>query len=296
MQISVAGPASRLKARGGGVLRIPAIPRLLPNRSYVIGAAILLPIVFLAFAAPLLPMADPLKPRVLDSFASPSLAHPFGTDEIGRELLSRVLAGLRISLIVGFSSAALALLGGMLLGTLAGYLGNAVDRAISAVVDMLLSFPSLLLAIAAVAVFGNGIVQVILALTISGLPMAVRLQRALTLGLKSRSYIDAARLANAPAWWILIRHVVPNTIPPMVVVASLHASNAIIAEASLSFLGLGIMPPQPSLGNLISEGRPFLQDAWWISTIPGLAIALVSISLHLFSDGVREHLDPRFSA
>lgn len=267
----------------------------IPNPSYAAGAAILLPIIFFALAAPVLPIANSLKPHVLNSFLSPSLAHPLGTDKLGRELLSRTLAGLRISLLVGFSSAALALTAGLVFGTLAGYLGKTVDRIISAVVDVLLSFPSLLLAIAAVAVFGNGIVQVILALTISGLPLAIRLQRALTLGLKSRTYIDAARLANAPGWWILMRHIVPNTIPPMVVVASLHASNAIIAEATLSFLGLGITPPNPSLGNLIAEGRPYLQDAWWISTMPGVAIALISVSLHLFSDGVREHLDPRLS-
>lgn len=287
-----AGRRSGTRERQGFRLKLRHV---IPNPSYVAGAAILLPIVLLALAAPVLPIANPLKPHVLDSFVAPSLAHPLGTDKLGRELLSRTLAGLRISLLVGFSSAALALIAGLVFGTLAGYLGKTVDRIISAVVDVLLSFPSLLLAIAAVAVFGNGIVQVILALTISGLPLAIRLQRALTLGLKSRTYIDAARLANAPGWWILMRHIVPNTIPPMVVVASLHASNAIIAEATLSFLGLGIIPPNPSLGNLIAEGRPYLQDAWWISTMPGFAIALISISLHLFSDGVREHLDPRLS-
>jgi peptide/nickel transport system permease protein len=267
----------------------------LPNPSYVAGAAILVPIVALALAAPRLPIADPLKPHVLLSFSPPSLAHPLGTDKLGRELLSRTLAGLRISLLVGVSSAALALLAGMLIGTLAGYLGKGVDRAVGVAVDVLLSFPALLLAIGAVAVFGNGIVQVILALTVAGLPLAIRLQRALTLGLTSRAYMDAARLASAPAWWMIVRHIIPNTLPPMIVVASLHASNAIIGEATLSFLGLGITPPQPSLGNLIAEGRPYLQEAWWISTMPGLAIALVSISLHLFSDGVREHLDPRLN-
>ncbi|HTE86670.1 MAG TPA: ABC transporter permease [Dehalococcoidia bacterium] len=283
------GPALGLDQLRAGVRRV------LPNASYTAGAAILLPVVLLALTAPWLPIADPLKPHVLPSFSPPSFAHPLGTDKLGREILSRTLAGLRISLLVGFASAALALLVGLVVGTLAGYLGKGVDRAVTAAVDVLLSFPALLLAITAVAVFGNGIVQVILALTVAGLPLAIRLQRALTLGLKSRAYIDAARLANAPAWWILIRHVVPNTLPPMIVVASLHASNAIIAEATLSFLGLGITPPHPSLGNLIAEGRPFLQDAWWISTMPGIAIALVSVSLHLFSDGVREHLDPRLS-
>ncbi|MCC7365108.1 MAG: ABC transporter permease [Dehalococcoidia bacterium] len=181
----------------------------------------------------------------------------------------------------------------MLIGTISGFAGKTADTIISAIIDVFLAFPSLLLAIGVVAIFGPGLPQVIAALAIADTPRAIRLQRSLTLGLKSRTYMDAARMASAPTWWMLIRHVVPNTIAPMVVVASIYASNAILAEAALSFLGLGLVPPDPSLGNLVSEGRQYLQDAWWISTIPGLVIALVSISLHLFSDGIREHLDPR---
>jgi peptide/nickel transport system permease protein len=275
------------------LLRVLSLGGFLANRSNLAATLILVPIVALAVAAPLLPIADPLEPNIVAQFEPPSLAHPFGTDKLGREILSRTLAGLQVSLIVGFSAAAIALAVGLVVGTVAGFLGKTVDTIVSAFVDLLLAFPSLLLVIGAVAVFGAGIPQIIAAIAIADAPRAIRLQRALAMGLRSRTYMDAARLANGSTLWMLTRHVLPNTIAPMVVVASMYASNAILAEAALSFLGLGITPPQPSLGNLISDGRPYLQNAWWISTIPGLAIAVVSVSLHLFSDGIREQLDPR---
>ena len=287
------GPIPASRSFSLPALKIPRFGGFFANKSNLVGSIILAPIVALAFAAPYLPIADPLKPNVINSFSSPSLAHPFGTDKLGREIFSRTLAGLRVSLIVGFAAAAIALVNGLLIGTVAGFMGKAVDTVVSAVVDLLLAFPSLLLVIGVVSVFGPGIPQVIAAIAIADTPRAIRLQRALTMGMRSRTYMDAARMSNASTFWMLRKHVLPNTIAPMVVVASMYASNAILAEAALSFLGLGITPPQPSLGNLISEGRPYLQNAWWISTIPGMAIAVVSVSLHLFSDGIREQLDPR---
>jgi len=274
-------------------LRLDWLARLAHNRSSIAGAAILLPIVFFAFAAPYLPIADPIKPNILASMQAPSLHHPFGTDKLGREILSRTITGLRVSLTVGFAAAGISLAIGVVVGTLAGFMGKTVDTIVSAIVDVFLAFPSLLLAISVIAVFGPGMPQVIAALSVAGAPGAIRLQRALTLSLKSRTYMDAARMASAPGWWMLVRHVIPNTVAPMIVFASIHAANAILAEAGLSYLGLGILPPQPSLGNLVSDGRPYLQNAWWISTIPGIAIAVVSVSLHLLSDGIREELDPR---
>lgn len=292
MQYST-GAAIRRPAGWLPQLRLPALGRFLGNKNNLVGAALLLPIVALALTAPWLPIADPLKPDILASLHAPSADHPFGTDKLGRDILSRTLAGLRVSLFVGFAAAGLALAAGMVIGTVSGFMGKTVDTVISAVVDVFLAFPSLLLAIGVVAIFGPGIPQVIAALAISDTPRAIRLQRSLTLGLRSRTYMDAARMASAPTTWILVKHVLPNTVAPMVVVASIYASNAILAEAALSFLGLGLVPPDPSLGNLVSEGRQYLQDAWWISTIPGLVIAAVSVALHLFSDGIREHLDPR---
>lgn len=259
------------------------------NRSALL---ILVPIVVAAVAAPLLPLTDPLAADLSAALRGPSWSHPFGTDKLGRDVFSRTIAGLRISLLVGFAAAGLSLVLGVLLGTVAGTVGRRVDATISAVVDVMMAFPGLLLAIAIIAVYGNGVPQLIIALGLSSTPAAVRLQRSLALGLGSRTYMDAARMANAPTWWMLIRHVLPNTIAPMVVVATVHAANAILAEASLSFIGLGITAPRPSLGNLVADGGNYLREAWWISTLPGLSIALIAIALHLLSDGIREQLDP----
>jgi len=268
------------------------IRRLAGHKLNLLGLALLLPVVILAVAQPLLPIRPPLEVNVGAALQAPSWAHPFGTDRLGRDLLSRTLAGARISLAVGFTVAAVAVFGGVLLGTIAGFFGRFVDTAIMAVVDVLLSFPGLLLAIAMVAVFGSGLLQVIIAIAVADIPRAIRLQRSLVLGLRSRPYIDAARMASAPPSWMIVRHVIPNTLAPMLVVGSIYAANAILVEASLSFLGLGITPPTASWGNIIHDGQAYLQRAWWIATFPGLAILLVAVALHLISDGVRETLDP----
>jgi peptide/nickel transport system permease protein len=271
---------------------LSGLKRILGHRRNLIGLAILTPFVVLAIIGPSLPLQGPLETNPPASLQSPSLEHPLGTDRLGRDILSRVLAGARTSLFVGFVAATLAVSIGILLGTFSGFLGKFADSAIMSVVDIFLAFPGLLLTIAMVAVFGAGLWQVILAITISDIPRAIRLQRSLVLGLKSRQFIDAARMASAPTWWVLIRHVVPNTLAPMLVVASIYMANAVLTEASLSFLGLGITPPEPSWGNIIKEGQPYIQTGWWISTFPGLAIVIVSLGLHFMADGVRESLDP----
>lgn len=277
-------------------VRLPdltGLRRMLGHRRSLIGFAIVLPFIFLAVAAPLLPIADPLATNPAQSLQAPGLSeHPLGTDKIGRDVLSRIIAGARTSLVVGFSVAAIAVSFGIVLGTVAGFMSKLVDGAIMSVVDIFLAFPGLLLAIGMVAVFGAGTWQVILAISISDIPRAIRLQRSLVLSLKQRPFIDAARMAHAPTWWLLVRHVVPSTLAPMLVVASIYAANAILIEASLSFLGLGITPPEPSWGNLIREGQTYLETGWWISTFPGIAILIISIGLHLMADGIRERLDP----
>jgi peptide/nickel transport system permease protein len=182
---------------------------------------------------------------------------------------------------------------GVVLGTLAGFFGKVVDRVIMSVVDIFLAFPSLLLAIGLVSIVGTGIGPVILAISLADVPRFIRLQRSLVLGLRSRAYIDAARTVKATQWWMMTRHVIPNTIAPLLVAASIAAAHAILVEASLSFLGLGIMPPAPSLGNIIRDGQTYLEHAWWISTMPGLVILLIALGLHFLSDGIREALDPR---
>lgn len=265
----------------------------LANRKARIALLILAPIVVMTVFAPLLPLQGPLEPNLRAMMQPPSLEHPFGTDRMGRDVLSRTLAGVEISLRVGFSVAFIAIVFGIVLGTLAGFFGRLVDRAIMTVVDIFLAFPSLLLAIGLVAILGTGVVPVIMAIALADVPRFVRLQRSLVLGLRSRAYIDAARTVKASQWWLLSRHIVPNSIAPLLVAASIAAANAILVEASLSFLGLGIMPPSPSLGNIIRDGQTYLEQAWWISTLPGLVILMIAIALHFLSDAMREVLDPR---
>lgn len=259
----------------------------------LVGALLLFPMVAAALAAPWLPLVEPNAVDVRSALQAPTAQHLLGTDKLGRDILSRVVAGAQVSLTIGFSAAGIAVAVGIVVGMFSAFAGRAVDGLVMAVVDVLLSFPGLLLAIGFVAVFGPGVWQVIVAVALADIPRAIRLQRSLALGLQSRSFIDAARMVSAPTWWILFRHVLPNTVAPMVVVASAYAANAILAEAALSFLGLGIVPPQASWGNIISDGRRFLQEAWWICAFPGLAIVLAAVSLHLFSDGLRQVLDPR---
>lgn len=266
---------------------------ILANRKTQIALMILVPILLLAALLPWLPLQAPLQTNLRAMMKPPSLTFPFGTDRMGRDVLSRTLEGVKVSLFVGFSVAFISLMFGVVLGTISGFFGKWVDRGIMTVVDIFLAFPSLLLAIGLVSIVGTGLVPVIMAISLADIPRFVRLQRSLVLSLRSRAYIDAARTVKAPKWWLLTRHVVPNTIAPLLVAASIAAANAILVEASLSFLGLGIMPPAPSLGNLIRDGQTYLEQAWWISTLPGVVILAIAISLHFLSDGIREVLDPR---
>jgi len=262
----------------------------------VVGAAILGVVIVLALLHPVLPLSDPFKIDIAMQRKPPSLSHPLGTDNLGRDLLSRILLGSRVSLSVAFAIVAISSIIGLVLGTISGYFGKTVDSLMMAVTDVLLAFPGLLLAIALVAVFGRGAPQLILAACVAAIPRKIRLQRASVLSIKERTYVDAARMAGASHFWIIVRHVLPNSVMPMIVVGTLSAANAILIEASLSFLGLGIVPPQPSWGNIISDGRLFLRDAWWISTFPGLAIVFTAVALSLLGDGIRDHLDPRLQS
>ena len=267
--------------------------RFLMNSKTIGAFLILVPIALLVTLAPLLPLQAPLETNLMAMMLPPSLEHPFGTDRMGRDIFSRSLEGVKVSLQVGLSVAALALVMGMLLGTLAGFFGGIIDRAVMVIVDIFMAFPSLLLAIGLIAIMGTGLVPVVMAIAIADIPRFIRLQRSLVLGLRTRAYIDAARTVQASQSWLMTRHIVPNSLAPMLVAASISAANAILVEASLSFLGLGIMPPAPSLGNLIREGQLYMEQAWWISTLPGVVILLIAISFHFLSDGIRQALDPR---
>lgn len=267
--------------------------RLLANGHIRLAVAILVPIVLLTIFRSILPLPGPLDTNLRAMMQPPSLEHPFGTDRMGRDLLSRTLAGVQISMFVGFAVALVALSLGLIMGTLAGFFGGFIDRVMMAITDIFLAFPSLLLAIGLVSVMGTGMLPVVLAISLSDVPRFIRLQRSLVLSLRTRAYIDAARTVKASQFWLMTRHIVPNTIAPLLVATSIAAANAILVEAGLSFLGLGIMPPAPSLGNLIRDGQSYLEQAWWISTLPGVVILLIALGLHFLSDGIRQVLDPR---
>jgi len=256
--------------------------RLLRTRRLQFGLAMLAPIALLALFEPLLPFGDSNASNLQSRFLSPSLDHLFGTDALGRDVLARTVAGARISLVVGVAAAFASVSIGIVLGTVAAYFGKWVDSTISGLVNVLLAFPGLLIGLTAVAMFGAGVGQVILAVSIAFTPRAIRLQRSLVLGIKGHPYMDAARMVAAPTRWILARHIVPNTLSPMLVVASIY----------MSFMGLGIVPPTPSWGNIIKDGEPYLRESWWISLMPALLLILVAIALHLIADGARQVLDP----
>lgn len=293
--VGVETPSSPADATGTA-----AAPRLvrspwrgfLKNRNGRIALCILVPFIGLSIVSAFQPLGNAMSSDLINSLTPPGLEHLFGTDKLGRDILARTFEGLRISLIIGFCAAAISLVGGMVFGTLAATMGKRVDRAVSIFVDMMMAFPAILFAVVIVAIFGGGPLQLIIALGIASMPAAIRLQRSMSLSLASSTFMDAARMANAPLWWNLFKHMLPNTIAPMSVVASIYAAEAILAEAALSYLGLGIIPPAPSLGNIIGDGQNYLREGWWISTFPGLVIVLISISLHFLSDGIREQLDP----
>ena len=246
-----------------------------------------------AIMGPSLSPFDPATQELALRLATPSLAHPFGLDELGRDILARVLAGARISFLVGFTVVAVSASLGTLLGAVAGYFGGWVDDVISRVIDILLAFPGLLLAIALVAVLGPSLANVLFALTIIGWVGYARLVRGQVLRAREFEYVQAARALGASTARILWTHIIPTAIPAVVVQATLGMAGAIIGEASLSFLGLGVQPPTPSWGTMLSGGRAHILDAPHLTRFPGLAIAITVLAANLLGDGLRDLLDPR---
>jgi ABC-type dipeptide/oligopeptide/nickel transport system permease subunit len=249
--------------------------------------------VLVALAAPIVAPHDPLAQNLGNALARPNSAHLLGTDNVGRDVLSRVIWSTRVSLLAGLVSVALAVVAGSLLGILAGYSGGRVDGLVMRLMDAVLSFPPLVLALALGAVLGAGLVGVLLALGVVYTPTFARLMRGQVLAITARDYVDAARALGASGFRVAWRHVVPNAINPIIVQASLSVAFAILAEASLSFLGLGIQPPQASWGNMINAGRGYLQQAPWIVFGPGAALFVTVVGLNFVGDAVRDALDPR---
>jgi peptide/nickel transport system permease protein len=270
------------------VLRRAARARLAP-----VGAAVVLLAVLAAVLAPLVSPHNPLTQNLGNTLARPDRIHPLGTDNVGRDVLSRVIWGTRISLVAGFASVTMALVAGSLLGLLAGYWGGRADSLVMRLMDAVLSFPPLVLALALGAVLGAGLTGVLIALSVVYTPAFARLMRGQVLSIKSRDYVEAARALGASGWRIAGRHVLPNAAAAIVVQAGLSVAFAILAEASLSFLGLGIQPPAASWGSMINAGRGYLQQAPWIVFGPGAALFVTVVGLNFVGDALRDALDPR---
>ncbi len=260
------------------------------------GAAIVLLAAAAAILGPMLMPFDPSAQELALRLAGPSGTHPFGLDELGRDILARVLAGARISFLVGLTVVSVSASLGTLLGAVAGYFGGVADDVISRVIDVLLAFPGLLLAIALVAVLGPSLGNVLFALTIIGWVGYARLVRGQVLRAREFEYVQAARAAGATAVRILWQHVIPTAIPAVVVQATLGMAGAIIGEAALSFLGLGVQPPTPSWGTMLNGGRAHLLDAPHLTIFPGLAIALLVLGFNFLGDGLRDATDPKHSS
>lgn len=262
------------------------------RHSAAIGAAILAVLVLAAVFAPLLATHDPEVVNSARVLGAPSRAHPFGSDVLGRDVLSRVLYGLRVSLLVAISSVVLASLVAVPLGAVSAYFGGWVDTVISRPLDMLLVLPALLLAVSLIAIIGPGSTVATLAITLIYLPILTRVMRGSALGVVATGYIEGATSRGASHRKILLGHVIPNSIGSLLVQASILAGFALQIEAALSFLGLGTRPPTPSLGGMLADGKDVLNQAPWVEIFPGVTIALAVLSFTLIGDGLRAKLDP----
>lgn len=267
--------------------------RLFSGPGGAIGGAIVLIYVFAAIAAPLIAPHGPLDMDYARTLNAPSSRHWMGTDRFGRDVFSRVLYGARISLYVAFLSIGASALVGGLLGSVVGYVGKGVDMVFMRVIDILMAFPALVLALTLTAFLGTNIHNLILAIAVVYAPQFIRLARGNALSLHDQEFVQSARAMGAPRWHIVYRHVIPNVLPIVLAQATLGFSTAILMESALSFLGLGVQPPTPSWGTMIASEREFMELAPWLAIFPGLAIGVVVIALNLFGDRVRDVLDPK---
>lgn len=276
----------------GGLWRI-TLRRLWRNPQGKAGILILVGMVALAAAAPLVAPFPPLELNPRDQFASPSRAHLFGTDEFGRDLFSRAIYGSRISLIAGGGAVSLAATFGVFLGLIAGYFRGRTESMLMRLFDLILAFPAVLLAIAAIAILGRSTQSAIVAIALINIPAFGRLTRATVLAESGKDYLDAAKSLGASDGHIIRRTLLPNVLPPILVLASVAMAYAILLEAALSFLGLGAQPPAPSWGNMVSAGRVYLSNAPWYGVFPGLLIVVLILGLNALGDALSEALDPQ---
>ncbi len=267
--------------------------RLSRRGSAVFGLVVVVAFVAIALAAPWIAPYDPVATSWGAIRKAPSAAHWFGTDELGRDVLSRVIFGVRASLLAGVVSVLISLALGVPIGLAAGYIGSYTDGLISRITDAMLATPFLILAIAFAAFLGPSLTNAMIAIGISATPIFIRLTRAQVLAVKVEDFVEAARAVGNPHWRVAFRHVLPNVVPPLIVQATLAIAAAVIAEASLSFLGLGQQPPAPSWGSMLNTAKNYIEQAPWMAIWPGLSIFVLVLSFNLLGDGLRDALDPR---
>ncbi len=267
--------------------------RLSRSKGALAGLMILILLIITALLAPVISPFDPIKIDTSHNLFSPGSPYFFGTDQYGRDVFSRVLYGSRISLVIGLISVGIASVIGVTVGLVSGYYAGWVDSVLMRLIDIMLAFPGILLALGIVSMLGPSLRNVMIAVGISSIPTYARLTRGSVLSARHELYVDAAHVIGVPNRLILTRHILPNVVAPVIVAATLGVGAAILWAAALSFLGLGAQPPTAEWGRMLSDGRQYLRDQWWISTFPGLAIMVTVLAMNMLGDGLRDALDPR---
>ncbi len=285
-------PETQSRILGETYLRT-AFRRMRRDKSGLAGAVIILALILSAFLAPLLTPYDPVKQNLGEMLSGPSFEHPLGTDRYGRDVLTRVLYGCQYALIIGVGVVAIQLLVGVTLGLMAGYYGGFIESVIMRFTDVFLSIPSIVLAVTIAGFLGGGIQNVIITIGAIGWRDYARLVRGEVLSAKERTYVEAARAVGCGHLRIMLHHILPHTVGPVIAYSAFAAGVAILWAAALSFLGLGAQPPTPEWGAMLADGREDMRDAWWIATFPGLAIMLVVLGFNFFGDALRNALDPK---
>ncbi|MGE5283924.1 MAG: ABC transporter permease [Actinomycetota bacterium] len=267
--------------------------RLLRNRLTVAGGLVIVSFFLVAAFPPLFTSQDPDRIDVATILQPPSAAHPLGTDDLGRDVLSRVVYGARVSMKVGFVAVGIATFIGLVIGLLSGFYGRWVDVVLMRLVDIMLCFPTFFLILSVIAFLSPSIVNIMAVIGLTGWMGVARLVRAETLSLKERDFVAAARAQGAGTLRIVFRHILPNALAPILVAATLGVAGAILTESALSFLGIGVQPPTPSWGNILTVGKNYIEFAWWLSLFPGLAILITVLGYNLLGEGIRDAVDPR---
>lgn len=286
---------------GGDLLRSARSPRQMywkrfrSNPMCIAGALLLLLLIFIAIFGPAIAPNDPILVNTPDRFTAPGREYWFGTDELGRDIFSRILYGGRIAVQVGLVSVTVAFVGGILLGLISGYYGGIVDTLLSRLLEIWLSFPDILFVIAVVAILGPSLNTVILSLGFLSIPAYARIVRGSVLSAREELYVEAARSVGVRSGRIMLRHILPNVVAPLIILSSMRFGGALLTGAGLSFIGLGAQPPTPEWGAILSTGRMYMYQAPWITVFPGLAIAIFVLGVNMLGDGLRDVLDPRLT-